>query len=404
MQKLIEKILKILAKLVLKKQKPMLVLITGSIGKTSTKEAVYSVLSEKFSVRKNIKNYNNEIGVPLTIIGEDSPKKSPFKWAKLILKSLFLSLFKDGHFPEILVLEIAADKPGDLEYLMQIFNPRFIKASFLTAIAPVHLEFFHSMENILKEKSVPFHYLSKDSFAVVNIDNCDFDKIKKSTKSKIITYGFSSSAQIRGIKPEIGEEGLSFKIKYKDKIFDFILKDAFSNHQGLALLAGFAAGLCFGFGYDQIIRGLKKYKVEAGRMEKIKGINDSIIINDSYNSSPVALRKALEALSFLPFGKRKVAVLGDMLELGEFSERYHQEIGEYLSGLGIDYLITVGKESQCISDAALKKGFPFDMSAHFGNSEQAADFIKGFIERGDVLLIKGSRKIKMEKIVQKIKA
>ena len=332
MQKLIEKILKILAKLVLKKQKPMLVLITGSIGKTSTKEAVYSVLSEKFSVRKNIKNYNNEIGVPLTIIGEDSPKKSPFKWAKLILKSLFLSLFKDGHFPEILVLEIAADKPGDLEYLMQIFNPRFIKASFLTAIAPVHLEFFHSMENILKEKSVPFHYLSKDSFAVVNIDNCDFDKIKKSTKSKIITYGFSSSAQIRGIKPEIGEEGLSFKIKYKDKIFDFILKDAFSNHQGLALLAGFAA------------------------------------------------------------------------ELGEFSERYHQEIGEYLSGLGIDYLITVGKESQCISDAALKKGFPFDMSAHFGNSEQAADFIKGFIERGDVLLIKGSRKIKMEKIVQKIKA
>ena len=404
MQKLVEKILKYLARRILYKQKPELVLVTGSIGKTSAKEAIYSVLSHKFLARKNIKNYNNELGVPLTIIGEAPPGKSVLGWTKILFKALSLICFKNSDFPKILVLEIAADKPGDLDYLMEIFKSSLIRASFLTAIAPVHLEFFHSMEHILEEKTIPFRYLNKESVAVVNLDNCEINKVKTYIKSKLLTYGLSAEAQVRGKILKITERGIEFEVHYHHEKFNLILKDGVSSHQILPLLAGFSAGLCFGMNYNEIISGLTKYKITPGRMVKRKGIKETVIIDDSYNSSPVAAEKALIALAALPFGKRKIAVLGDMLELGEKSIDFHRQVLRKGIEIGIDCLVLFGEEQRKVFEELSDQKIGQTKIFYFADRQKLIDFLVGFINKGDIILVKGSRKMKLEKVVERLKA
>lgn len=404
MKKIIEKFLKISTKIILKRQKPQLVVVTGSVGKTSTKEAIYTVLAEKFKTRRSLKNYNNELGVPLTILDEVSPEKSFWGWLKIFLKTIPLISLKNKNYPQILVLEIASDKPGDLKYLMEILPGDLLKVAVLTAVASAHLEFFGSTENILKEKIVPFSYLSKNSFAVVNKDNCLLEKIKPNICSKFITYGLKGKVDVKAEEIKIDERGLGFKFKHKKDSSPFFLKDGISPYQIYPLLAAVSAGICYGMNLREISHGLRKYKILQGRMRKIEGKMGSMIIDDTYNSSPEAARRAIEGLANLPFRKRKIAVLGDMLELGKDSEKLHRQVGEVVARLEIDYLITLGEKAKYIFDEARKTGFPPGQSSQFDDIEKAADFIKNLIKPGDVLLIKGSRAMKMEKIVKKIMA
>jgi len=200
LEKVLQKILRFFARITLKKYQPRIVVIVGSIGKTSTKEAIYSVLSGKFKTRRSIKNYNNEIGVPLTIINCDSGEKSIFKWIKISLKSILLNILRGRNYPEFLVLEMAADKKGDIKYLMDILPKKLLKAVVLTAITPVHLEFFESVDNIFEEKTTAFSYLEEDGLAIFNIDNCDAYKVKEKINSKILTYGLNKNADVNAFK------------------------------------------------------------------------------------------------------------------------------------------------------------------------------------------------------------
>jgi len=404
LKNILEKKLKNFAKKILKKQRPQILVITGSIGKTSTREAIYQLLTEKFKVRESIKNYNNEIGVPLTILGSRNPEKSLFGWLKVFLKAFFLTLFRKRNYPQILILEMAADKPGDLRYLMEIIPRGLLKVVVLTAVAPTHLEFFGSIENIFKEKIIPFSYLSKTGLAVVNKDNCDFEKIKPLIASKIITYGIEKPADIKVSDISLKENGLEFKLNFRGKTTSSFLKDGISKYQLYPVLAAAGLGIFYGMDLEQISEGLKKYRLLRGRMRKIEGKRDSIIIDDTYNSSPEAARRALEALAHFPFGKRKIAVLGDMLELGQASEKLHRQIGRVVAELRIDYLITFGKKAKYIFDEARKAGFPPDQSFQFEDFDKVSDLVENLIKPGDVLLIKGSRAMKMEKIVKKIMA
>jgi len=189
LEKVLQKILRFFARITLKKYQPKIVVIVGSIGKTSTKEAVYSVLSGSFKTRRSIKNYNNEIGVPLTIINCDSGEKSVFKWIKVFTKAILLNILKDKDYPKFLVLEMAADKRGDIKYLMDILPKNLLKVVILTAITPVHLEFFESVDNIFEEKTTPFSYLGEDGIVIFNMDNCNFYNVKEKINSKLLTYG-----------------------------------------------------------------------------------------------------------------------------------------------------------------------------------------------------------------------
>ncbi len=382
MKNLITKILKKLTYKVLAKQRPNIITITGSVGKTSTKEGIYYAIKGLGNVRRSLKNYNNELGVPFTVAlwNGKALGKNLFRWKLVFLRLLYFSIFKSKNYPKWLVLEIGSDKSGDLQYLMEMIPNGLLKVAVLTAVFGVHLEFFNTIEAIYQEKTVPFNYVAKDGFILVNTDNCDIKN------TKVISYGFEKPADIMAFDFKVGESGLNFKIKTPKGEYEFLLKQAISAYQCYPILAGVGVALNLGIDIQTALNGLKEKLPMPGRMHLIDGINNSLIIDDTYNSSPEAAKYALSALKELLRNGRKIAVLGDMLELGPDSAKFHQEIEGLAKNLGIDIVITFGKEKQ------------------FTDHKIASDYLKNLIKSDDTILIKGSQGVRMEKIVKAIMA
>lgn len=392
----IKKLLKTLTYKVLSKQRPGIITITGSIGKTSTKEGIYFALKSLESIRRSLKNYNNELGVPFTVSlwGAKAPERNIFLWILVLARLCYFATLKSKKYPQWLVLEIGSDKPGDLHYLMEMIPDGLLKIAVLTAVFGVHLEFFKTLEAVYKEKTEPFNYVAKGGLILVNGDNCDIERIKKdfSNKAKIISYGFEKPSDIQAKSFKVGESGLDFEIKFKQESFTFSQNQAISAYQCYPVLAGLACALELGIEPGDALENLAQKPPMPGRMRLLEGINDSLLIDDTYNSSPEAAKYALKALKDLPKPGRKIAVLGDMLELGYDSLKFHKETGDLAVGLGIDTLITFGKEAKAISQTA----------RHFENHQQASDYLKSIIKTGDTVLIKGSQGVRMEKIVKEI--
>jgi len=425
MKQFLQKLLKILAKRVLRKYKPEVIGITGSVGKSSTREAIFVVLASEFSVRQSEKNYNNELGVPLTILGCKSANKSPFGWLKIILKGLKLIFFRDKNYPKILILEMAADHPGDIKYLTSLAPCRI---GVVTTISEVHLEFFGSLENITKEKQIIITHLDKDGFAILNTDDERVLGMQDKTRAKVLTFGFSKEAEVRaiemvltglevykekleeGVTPESHwdsrEWGVSFKLNYKGNTVPIFLPRVLGKQQVYAALAGAAAGLIYGLNLVQISKALRNYRAPAGRMNLISGIKHTMIIDDTYNASPVSTKAALEVVKdiSLPAGNRKFAVLGDMLELGSYSEEGHKEVGRKIAESGIDILVTVGKRALGVAEGAQNYGFDEDKIISFENTIEAGLFLQKEIKPGDLILVKGSQGMRMERIVKELMA
>ncbi|MCD4705717.1 hypothetical protein K8R61_01405, partial [bacterium] len=196
MRKIIQYILKILSKKILDKYKPEIIGITGSVGKTSTRDAVKRILEKDYNVRANIKNYNNEIGVPLTIIGEKSPSKSIIGWLNIIGKGIKLIFKTNKNYPRILILEMGADRIGDIEYLVSFVR---CNIAIVTNISESHLEFFHIVQKIEKEKRKIVENLKQENSAILNMDLELTRNMKDKTKAKVITFGFEKGANIRAV-------------------------------------------------------------------------------------------------------------------------------------------------------------------------------------------------------------
>ncbi|MFH0852324.1 MAG: UDP-N-acetylmuramoyl-tripeptide--D-alanyl-D-alanine ligase [bacterium] len=406
MKKIVEKILKILAAAVVKKYRPFIIGVTGSMGKTSTKEAVFAVLSKKFSVRRNIKNYNNEIGVPLTILGRDSGGRSPFKWLAVFFAGLRL-LYSKNEYPQILILEMGADKPGDLKYLVSFVDPNI---GVITGIGdvPVHIEFFKSPVQVAREKARLIEFLKADDFAILNFDDKAVSAMAGKTKAKVLTYGFGEGAKVRatnyllniGFDPSLS--GISFKIEYDGKAVPVRLDGILGEHQVYPMLAATCVGLAKGMNLLEIIEGLKNYKAPKGRMQMLEGIKHTWILDDSYNASPAATLAALETLAKFE-GRRKIAVLGDMLELGEFTEEMHRQIGEKASR-SADFFFAVGERMKFAGQEAQAHGMARQKVSWFEVADEARMPLQMTIQKGDIILIKGSQSMRMEKIVEEIMA
>ncbi|HMB26176.1 MAG TPA: Mur ligase family protein, partial [Patescibacteria group bacterium] len=245
MKSLLEKLLAVLAQRIIKKYNPKIIGITGSMGKTSAKEAVFAVLKEKFQVRKNIKNYNNEIGVPLTVIGAESGGSSVFRWLLVILRAFGLLLFKKNDYPEVLVLEMGADKPGDIQYLVEKFP---CDVGVLTMIGPAHLENFKTLENIVKEKQKIVTHLSKKGQAIINSDDPQQKQVKDKVEATVLTYGSSEDSDLRGadlstVLFDSNTRGVKFKILYKGSAVPVDLPGVIGAHQINAALIGSLVGL-----------------------------------------------------------------------------------------------------------------------------------------------------------------
>lgn len=412
-KKLLEKTLRFFSIKIIKRYKPEIVAVTGSVGKTSTKEAIYAVLASSFSVRPNLKNYNNEIGIPLTIIGADSAGRSIFGWFAVFIKAFNLLIFKDKNYPKILVLEMGADHPGDIKYLVD-FIP--VNVGVITTVAPVHLEYFKTLEQVAKEKGNLVRSLTKNGWAILNYDDKLVLAMAKTTKAGILTYGLTPQADIYASEINISHEvdyrdiatiqGISFKLNYRGSVVPVLLPKVLGEHLVSDALAAIAVGLIYKINLHKIIEGLKGFEPPRGRMHIVAGVKNTLIIDDTYNSSPLAAQKAVYQLSQINLNThhKKYAVLGDMLELGSYTEQAHQELGEALVRYGIDYLVTVGEIARDIARGAITAGMPEDNCFNFKDSLEAGKFLQPRIKEGDLLLVKGSQGVRMEKIVKELMA
>lgn len=412
MRKILQVILKILAKLVLLKYKPVIVAVTGSVGKTSTKEAIYAVLKNHFGenqVRRNERNYNNEIGVPLTIFGLETGGRFLATWFLRFIKIFLMLVFREK-YPKILIVEMGADRPGDIEYLTKFVKP---KVGIITAIGevPVHVEFFESPQALALEKKKLIDSLGSDGVAVLNYDDEMVRVMGGNIKAKVLTYGFNERADIRATNYEakstdLDEEGIfglvTFKLNYKGSTVPVKLFNVLGEHQVYPALAAATVGIIFNLNLIDISEGLRTYKSLPGRMKLLKGIKNTLIIDDSYNAAPLSTLAALETLNKFE-NRRKIAVLGDMLELGQYAPDVHEQVGRKAAEVA-DLLFTVGERAKFIAKGAGGKGMEKNRIFEFCTSDEAAKSIQEKIQEEDIILIKGSRAIKMEKIVKEIMA
>ena len=413
MKKLLEKHLRFLSKRILKKYKPKIIGITGSVGKTSAKEAIYSILKEKYRVRKNIKNYNNEIGVPLTIIGAETGGKNLFKWLVVCWRAWSLILLKK-QYPEILVLEMGIDRPGDMKYLVSIVKCDFGVVTAIGDNVPVHVEFFKDIDHLVREKRALVESLYNGSMAVLNFDDQQVIQMQEKTRAQIRTFGFQKGASMRAIELNVitrySEEiekleiGLNFKIEYHGNVVPVYLPRVLGEHQVYAALIAALVAMQFDFNLIEVANHLKNFKSPKGRMNLIQGIKHTLIIDDSYNASPPAVLAALKVLAKTEINGKKWAVLGNMAELGKYTEKGHSLVGQAVVDHRIDYLVTVGAEAKIIADKAEESGMSKDMIYSFSESPEAGKFVQEKIEQGDLILVKGSQSVRTEKIVKEIMA
>ena len=334
-----------------------IVAITGSVGKTSTKDIVASVISQKYKVLKTAGNLNNDIGMPL-----------------MILK------LKDE---EVLVLEMGMNHAGEISYLSKIAKPTL---AIITNVGSAHIGNLGSRENILKAKLEIRDGLSGK--LIINNDNDMLHDYYLSNKDNIITVGINNDSDI--MAKDISYEG-NTSYKYNDTLINLnVGGEAFIYNSMLAIAAGKELGLSM----EEIKKGIESFELTKSRLQ-IYNVNGYKIIDETYNANYDSMREAIKNL-----GKesgRKIAVLGDMLELGDYSKEIHSNIGKVVNENNIDLLVTVGNDSKYINDNSNTN------NVHFSNNEDAINYLKEIIKEGDIILLKASNSLNFIEIVNALK-
>lgn len=407
MKKLIQNAISNKARKLLVQHKPLIIAVTGSVGKTSARNAIASVLSAKFRVGTTIKNYNNEFGVPLTILGAQSPGKSIIGWLKILCSS-------PKTMPDVFVLEYGIDRPGDMKHLCNIAAPDI---AVMTRISHVHAEHFRSIEELAEEKAVLLEHAKQ--LVVLNADDPRVLGMEGHAHVPILTYGFSSAAQIHASNYHLQtredfsfEPGEHFSTITADVTtqdtdqLTFELKNLLGQHSVSALLPAIAIAKHLGLTREQILEKLPTTQFEPGRMNPIPGIKGSLIIDSSYNAAPASMSSALDVLAeFQPVeGARRIAVLGHMAELGQYAQQEHRMIGLKVGEIGVDLLLTIGELARDIRRGAIEAGIAQEGTQHFDSPTQAGRWLDGEIRKGDIVLVKGSQSARTEKVVKDIMA
>jgi len=412
MKSVVIQLLHSLARRVIRKYRPTVVAITGSVGKTAAKDAVYAAVKKKFRTRRSRGNFNTDIGVPLTILDIGwKPGTSPIKWCAVFLRALAF-LAKRVEYPEVLVLEMGADKPGDIAALTALARPDI---AIITAISATHTERFKDIAGVTKEKGSLFRAVGQNGWIVVNRDDAEVVKIAEKSNAQKIAYGLAEeegidvfASDIRASESgehEAGIWGMSFKVHAHGSVTPILIRDALGSHWAYpALVAASVAGI-LGVNMVEVAEGLGELKLELGRMRIVPGIKRTTIIDDTYNASPASVAAALRTVADLWHTGTVFAVLGDMLELGALSEEEHVKVGRMVASLpAIHVLIAVGERARDIAAGAREAGMEEERVFSFGNTREAGLFVQRRIEKGDLALVKGSQGMRMERIVKEIMA
>lgn len=398
------------AKLVLRKYKPKIVGVTGSVGKTSTKDAIAAVLSAFYFVRKTDKSLNSELGVPLTILGCENGWNNPFQWLKNIGEG-FALIVLPNHYPEWLVLEIGTDRPGDIGEICSWVKPDIAVMTKLSKV-PVHVEFFKSVEEVFAEKSKLVLALKRDGKVVLNADDEDVMSARSLVANDAVLYGEQENADIRGMNfhtlylEKDGRKvptGIAFDIADGSTLHSVEIIGSLGRQQMLPALAASAVAKALNLDLHKALSALHNHVPPPGRMRILDGNKKTILIDDTYNSSPVALEEALNTLQNLETSGRKIAVLGDMLEIGTYSTEEHKKAG-MKAGTIADVLYTVGIRARMIAEGAQDAGMNEANIFQYEDSRSAGKDLDIMMREGDTVLIKGSQGIRMERITEEVMA
>jgi UDP-N-acetylmuramoyl-tripeptide--D-alanyl-D-alanine ligase len=347
--------------------------ITGSVGKTSTKELIAALLSQQYKVLKNPGNRNNEIGLPLTLLELD-----------------------EVH--EIAVLEMGFYVPGEIRTLCEIAQPQ---VGVVTNIGTVHAERAGSQEIIARGKTELVESLppAPDGVAILNMDDPWVRAMAEKTRARVLSYGVTEKADLTAVDIETHAlSGVSCTLNYQDKPHQ-VHSPLLGEFSIYTILRGAAAALVEGLDWDAISAGLSTTKIDL-RMRQLTLPNGAVILDDTYNASPASTTAALQLLAGL--SGRRIAILGDMLELGIYEEAGHQSVGRTAANAA-DLLILVGERSKITAQAAIENGFPENHLQWYPDSQQAAAPAAGLIQKGDIALIKGSNSMRMDRILTALK-
>lgn len=409
-KKIIIAIITLEARLVLKHYKPRIIAVSGTVGKTSTKDMIYHVLSDRFNIRKTQKSLNSEIGIPLTILGHESGWDSPLQWLK-IMWSGFVQIFHSPNYPNWLVIETGVDRPGDMDKTGKLIKPEIAVITTFGSV-PAHVEFFDSPEGVMEEEGKLINYVISEGAVVLNADDENVLRLKNKSKVKTYTYGYqNTTADILATnKTTIYEAekptGITFKAEYEGNVVPVSIRRVLGDQFIYPALAAINVAKILGMSPATSCARVNTFTPPPGRMNVIAGINNSTVIDDTYNASPIAMEKAINAISELkiPEGAQKIAILGDMLEIGRFSHSAHQKVGEQVAKSEIDYLITVGMRAEDIAVSANEYGKAKKKIFRFKDSTDAIETVKALIGEtsGNIILAKGSQGIRVEKIVREI--
>ncbi len=348
--------------------------VGGSNGKTTTKEMIRAVLETKFDVLSTDGNLNNHIGVPLTLFRLESRHR-------------------------IAVIEIGTNHPGEITYLCSILEPTH---ALITNIGREHLEFFRSVEGVAKAELELFEWLKQhrpgDGMLFLNKDDGILSRRSRMMR-RVVSFGFSKrEATVRGSKLSVDERGApQFTVEANKKAAFEISLAVPGIHNALNALAAAAVGLSFRVPGAKIQHALTAFAAANKRMETLV-INGITILNDTYNSNPDSVRAALETLGAMKAAGKKIAVLADMLELGKISQREHRSVASLAKGAGVEYLLTYGPLSKATHDASTA---PFKI--HYEQKNVLSEYLAELLTPGDMVLIKGSRGMKMEDVVTFLK-
>lgn len=394
------------ARAVLRRYAPKVILVTGSVGKTSAKDALYATLSAQHFVRKSQKNYNGDIGVPLTILGVPNGWGNPVRWLRNMIDGLML-LIMHVPYPEWLVVEVGADRPGDITRSLRWLRPHVVLATRFPAV-PVHVEFYDSPEAVREEELSPLLWLGPGGIAVVNADDEVVRVAELPEGVERLSFGLSAEADVRALRVKTLTEaklprGTSFDVTYRGERAHVTLTGVVGNGHVYAALAGIAGAVATGVSLLTACAALERYENPPGRMRLVIGTRGTILVDDTYNASPVAVEEALSTLAHLPCTGRRIAVLGDMLELGAYSVVEHQKAGA-LAARSADLFVSVGVRARKAAEAAVAHGMPQEAVLSFDRALDAAEHLKSVIGKGDIVLLKGSQGMRLERAVKELMA
>jgi UDP-N-acetylmuramoyl-tripeptide--D-alanyl-D-alanine ligase len=347
--------------------------ISGASGKTTTKEMIASVLGQRFNIVKTPANHNNHIGTPLSLLALDPCH-------------------------DFGVFELGSNHPGEMRVLAELVRPDI---GVVTNIGLAHVEYLGDEAGVAQEEGTPLEYLPRngDGLAVINADDKWSTELRARTRATVVTVGIEKFADIRASEIKINGD-VKFRLNIAKKREDVVVRlRTLGRHQIYNALQAAAIGYMQGMDLDEIREGLESVEYPPMRMqvEERAGIR---FVNDCYNANVPSMQAALEMMRETPCFGRKVAVLGDMLELGEHTRNAHLDIGAMAANSGLGMLVTVGQSARWIAEAAVQTGMEMHRVLPLGSTSEAAESLRSLVKEGDLVLLKGSRRLQLEKILE----